>query len=579
MNKFKVGDTVEFVNDRWVRQGGMGKVVKVDNVDVKMPYLVSSGGYKWWTYENDIMQISSLDEIRITVKGNKTIAVHKNGDQLIKRTEAICCPTDTFNFATGAKLAMDRLFEDKPKSKYDSLTDEKLFDEVCHKGLCSASNSSSRKNDCVFLGVEKNCAAIRANSTPEQRKDAIAYLIAEDTPEKPIEDKPKEVREVKREAKVGEYIKLTEEMFSFDKAGDVLKVNAVCNDYAETLPRDHPRRTGNSVTGHWSYPSENYVVLENYTPETEPKEEPRFEVGDKAKVIGNKLSGHHFPIGEIVRVIRKEGTNDYRTEYLDGRDWWSVNSADIEPYTEPEQKEPIKLYCVEDYSGGCHQLHKGETYEWHDSALFVHGEHHNTRWKTYEDWAKDNRNYSEHLVLLVSRPAKVGETILIIENGCHIPSLSIGDLHVVTRIDDDGDLHTGKRNVFSRSKQDEYLVLDGYQPKEPFKPYLEHDGKNYGVIGEPTDMTACGGIQLKVGDVVKVVNMRDGRMFSDVIVKSDKQPHLVEFPSTSLDVKNGEFNCYGARIIVCLDRDYTELVDGETIKGVTVHLTEGNTNG
>lgn len=66
--------------------------------------------------------IEESPEIHITVKGNETIAIYKNGTEY-KKAVAKCSPEDTFDFGVGAKLALERLgvlpttepvVEDKP---------------------------------------------------------------------------------------------------------------------------------------------------------------------------------------------------------------------------------------------------------------------------------------------------------------------------------------------------------------------------------------------------------------------------------------------------------------------------------
>lgn len=55
-------------------------------------------------------------KILITTDGIETIARKYENDKVVKTATAKCCPTDTFDFMVGAKLAMERL-EDEPKVK------------------------------------------------------------------------------------------------------------------------------------------------------------------------------------------------------------------------------------------------------------------------------------------------------------------------------------------------------------------------------------------------------------------------------------------------------------------------------
>lgn len=84
------------------------------------------------------------------------------------------------------------------------------------------------------------------------------------------------VREVKRKAKVGEYVKVvnTKPVFDFYKNGDIFKVTYVTASGCICKNSD-------GYTGLWH---EEYVVLENYKPEKEPEKKYEICVGDTVKV-------------------------------------------------------------------------------------------------------------------------------------------------------------------------------------------------------------------------------------------------------------------------------------------------------
>ena len=82
--------------------------------------------------------------------------------------------------------------------------------------------------------------------------------------EKPEEQK---VKEVKRPAKAGEYIKFTKPLYHFGKVGDIAKVYLAWNDGALTvLERDLHRPSGCNVDKNfdWFVDRDKYVVLEGY---------------------------------------------------------------------------------------------------------------------------------------------------------------------------------------------------------------------------------------------------------------------------------------------------------------------------
>ena len=77
--------------------------------------------------------------------------------------------------------------------------------------------------------------------------------------------KPK-VREVKRQAKAGEYIRLTKTTYSFDRVGLILRVDKA-EGCAYVLRKNHPTASTNVVPDFlWAYLPHAYVVLEGYQP-------------------------------------------------------------------------------------------------------------------------------------------------------------------------------------------------------------------------------------------------------------------------------------------------------------------------
>lgn len=100
-------------------------------------------------------------------------------------------------------------------------------------------------------------------------KLAFNRLMGEDV-------KPDDVREVKRKAKVGEYVKIVYAMPCFIpyKNGDIFKVNCVTASGCIC-------KISEENVGLWH---KEYVVLENYKPEKEPEKKDEICVGDTVKV-------------------------------------------------------------------------------------------------------------------------------------------------------------------------------------------------------------------------------------------------------------------------------------------------------
>ena len=61
------------------------------------------------------------EELHVTRKGKTTHAVLKKDGKIVKRAQADCNPRDVYDFETGARLAIDRVFgkaEKKAEPKY-----------------------------------------------------------------------------------------------------------------------------------------------------------------------------------------------------------------------------------------------------------------------------------------------------------------------------------------------------------------------------------------------------------------------------------------------------------------------------
>lgn len=117
------------------------------------------------------------------------------------------------------------------------------------------------------------------------------------------------VREVKRKAKVGEYVKVVNAKPAIPsyKNGDIFKVTYVTASGCICKNSD-------GYTGLWH---EEYVVLENYKPEKEPEKKDEICVGDTVKVTDS---------GKQYRTYGKwSGLNGYKQNFVYGS---SVSTED-----------------------------------------------------------------------------------------------------------------------------------------------------------------------------------------------------------------------------------------------------------
>lgn len=111
------------------------------------------------------------------------------------------------------------------------------------------------------------------------------------------------VREVKRKAKVGEYVKIVDAkpyLIPY-KNGDIFKVISTCKSGVEI------EKDGTPVTAAWH---REYVVLENYKPEKEPEKKDEICVGDTVKVTDTSK--------QYTTYYTWSGLGSYRQNFVDG---------------------------------------------------------------------------------------------------------------------------------------------------------------------------------------------------------------------------------------------------------------------
>ena len=203
--KFKIGDRVQTKLSRTP-----GTVRRISNGLVAVETDDPNGGVPIPIFEIQHGLFLSADEwekitpskIVITSDGKTTLARLYDGNRVIRRAEAKCSPEDTYDFATGAGLAYDRLMQPArptaPTNKYDAMSDDGLVFAICNMGTCSAAISCIRHADCPL----KNTPAYNSPTTsctdflhahPEFRPVLVQYLLDEDAAKEP-KPEPKPVK-------------------------------------------------------------------------------------------------------------------------------------------------------------------------------------------------------------------------------------------------------------------------------------------------------------------------------------------------------------------------------------------------
>lgn len=93
-----------------------GKTVTISEI-YYFQYRIKEDGGRWLWTDEMFDDLADYPKIVITTDGKTTVAKMYDGKTVLKSAKTRCNPKDTFDFAFGAKLAMERLTEDPEKIK------------------------------------------------------------------------------------------------------------------------------------------------------------------------------------------------------------------------------------------------------------------------------------------------------------------------------------------------------------------------------------------------------------------------------------------------------------------------------
>ena len=143
MAKYKVGDKVRIVSTprlaRWngVMNKWLGETMTITSVNFnsrgEIFYRMAEDrgdfyGRGWCWYDDMISGLAEPEQKSCTVEirfdGMITTATLKRGGVGVKTAEARCNPKDTYSRAEGARVAVERLFEKKPKESEPKVGDK-----------------------------------------------------------------------------------------------------------------------------------------------------------------------------------------------------------------------------------------------------------------------------------------------------------------------------------------------------------------------------------------------------------------------------------------------------------------------
>ncbi len=213
-----------------------------DGQPVKGNSCSGKNGVIFWVCEKWCEETS---ENKLIFKGNKTILI-KDGKEYVSK----CADGDVYDKEKGLLLCLAKA----NGVSYDDL--QKMIDGAEDKNKEAAEKAVDALFESVKAFVEAGCKALKerdkANAKPEAEKS---------------------VKEVKRPAKVGEYIKIVNAgviTCGTYKNGDILKVYKICKDgvFCETEKKlnEGERETWANDKGNMKICKQEYVVLKNYKP-------------------------------------------------------------------------------------------------------------------------------------------------------------------------------------------------------------------------------------------------------------------------------------------------------------------------
>lgn len=241
---------------------------------------VAHGAYAWF---DQFVFPTTAPRYRIIIDcdGDTTTAKMIVNGKEVKTATAKRNPADKANWRIGAQTAFDRLWQRKEKQvEQKQKSGFKIGDRVVCKStdergrvVCFGKNTYGKD----IIGVELDngipighqCKFHSYDKKPHA-KSGHGYWFRPDRLFHKKHTKP-EVREVKRRAKAGEYIKLVKIRYTFDELGQILRVDGYnpFQDNVYVCEKNHPYAHKEIRNMNWHYPDDFYVVLEGYKPEGE----------------------------------------------------------------------------------------------------------------------------------------------------------------------------------------------------------------------------------------------------------------------------------------------------------------------
>lgn len=303
--KFEVGEIVVINACKHGHGFKIGEKVRITDVR-KVNYCAESLDRKdRWAIEDDEISPVKQPFIVISKRNREVMAEIKEGKKVVKSAKATCNLSDEFDFEVGAKLAFKRLMGEgvNPDVNADGYKIGDKVKALIPVGGLRINNAIGEvfdfDTDCS--GKEIVCVKFYCNingGTGKHTKEKHCWNVYSYNLVKIV------FREVERPAKVGDWIKVVNSI-ACDHVGynngEILKVESLYRGYEVQGVVEKP----------YHIVAREYVVLENYQPDSNTESKPfvKAKVGDKIEII-NAMGGHG-PIVKNGDVFMITSIDDY----------------------------------------------------------------------------------------------------------------------------------------------------------------------------------------------------------------------------------------------------------------------------
>lgn len=168
--------------------------------------------------------------------------------------------------------------------------------------------------------VKMTVAGVTYEGSPQELKEFFEQLGAKF----PVEEEYRKV--VGRDPRVGDYVKFSETDDTGITLGKYYEILAIDEDGDPKIIDDYDETS-------YAISSEEFEIYEKVG-EDKPAEEP-LKVGDYAKIV-DKKHGHHFNIGDIIKLVASGYNPNFKAERVPDGEIWYVDESELVKATDEE---------------------------------------------------------------------------------------------------------------------------------------------------------------------------------------------------------------------------------------------------